>query len=109
MAGLHYAAKARLSLRCRIMEGVIIVRDLSRRLKALETLLPTNSASHCLQWWPGKSWEDVLAAHGGGEAIRRGDRVMLLKFEAAGVVDPVKKRDAASASEWLRARGVCDA
>ncbi|WP_313393576.1 hypothetical protein [Sphingobium yanoikuyae] len=83
------------------------MRDLRRRLTILELSRPHRSkGSHCLQWWPGMSWADVLERHGDIESIRRGDRVTLLRFAAYGQADPIMQHEMPLAESWLAERGV---
>lgn len=85
--------------------------DHSRRLKLLEAA--HNQAlridRHCIMWWPGQPWAEVIARYG-ADRVKRGHRVMLLTFAAAGEEpDPIQARDAAMAKDWLGARGVAHA
>lgn len=82
------------------------MRNYDRRIAALEhSRLRRQDGFHCLQWWPGMSWGDVLARHDGGESIRRGDRVHVLRFGAVGIDDPAQQQDEPIAAAWLAERG----
>lgn len=87
-----------------------MANDLARRLKALEEARPTVIGNrHCIMWWPGQPWAEVIARYG-ADRIKRGHPVMLLKFEGAGDgPDPVMVRDAAIADRWLAERGATHA
>lgn len=86
------------------------MRDVIRRVRALEGLsAAATSNRHCLMWWPGQGWADLIAAYG-PERIGRGHRVMLIKFAAEGEArDPVMERDGPVATAWLRERGAAHA
>lgn len=86
------------------------MRDVIRRVRALEgRSVASSSNRHCLMWWPGQAWADLIAAYG-PERIERGHRVTLIKFAAEGEDrDPVMERDGPVATAWLRKRGAAHA
>lgn len=85
--------------------------NLARRLTALEIAKRTAPSinRHCLMWWPGQSWAEVLAGYG-ADRLKPGHRVTLLRFEAAGSEpDAIQERDAPVASSWFKDMGIAHA